>query len=81
VTDEGTLHFESFDEFDGLQSVQYPNLEAAHLGAEGIGRAAAEKKLKRSLYPRRTQLLSALIKIEEDASRLSWLVPCAAIAP
>ena len=26
VTGEGTLHFESFDEFDGLQSAQYPNL-------------------------------------------------------
>src|SRR5579862_7189308 len=26
VTDRGTLHFESFNEFDGLQSSQYPNL-------------------------------------------------------
>jgi hypothetical protein len=26
VTDNGTLHFESFDEFDGLQSAQYPDL-------------------------------------------------------
>ncbi|HEX4037466.1 MAG TPA: transporter [Acidobacteriaceae bacterium] len=26
VTDEGTLHFESFDEYDGLQSAQYPDL-------------------------------------------------------
>ncbi|HZZ37736.1 MAG TPA: transporter [Acidobacteriaceae bacterium] len=26
VTGEGTLHFESFDEFDSLQSAQYPNL-------------------------------------------------------
>jgi len=26
VTDEGTLHFESFNEFDGLQSAQYPDL-------------------------------------------------------
>jgi hypothetical protein len=26
VTDSGTLHFESFDEYDGLQSSQYPNL-------------------------------------------------------
>ena len=26
VTDEGTLHFESYDEFDGLQSAQYPDL-------------------------------------------------------
>ena len=26
VTDEGTLHFEFFNEFDGLQSAQYPNL-------------------------------------------------------
>jgi hypothetical protein len=26
VTDEGTLHFEFFNEFDGLQSAQYPDL-------------------------------------------------------
>ena len=26
VTDRGTLHFEFFNEFDGLQSSQYPNL-------------------------------------------------------
>ena len=26
VTDEGTLHFEIFNEFDGLQSAQYPDL-------------------------------------------------------
>lgn len=26
VTDPGTLHFESYDEFDGLQSAQYPDL-------------------------------------------------------
>jgi Putative MetA-pathway of phenol degradation len=26
VTDQGTLHFESFNEFDGLQSAQYPDL-------------------------------------------------------
>jgi len=26
VTDKGTLHFEFFDEFDGLQSAQYPDL-------------------------------------------------------
>lgn len=26
VTDEGTLHFEVFNEFDGLQSAQYPDL-------------------------------------------------------
>lgn len=26
VTDQGTLHFESFNEFDGLQSTQFPNL-------------------------------------------------------
>lgn len=26
VTENGTLHFESFDEFDGLQSAQYPDL-------------------------------------------------------
>ena len=26
VTDRGTLHFEFFNEFDGLQSAQYPNL-------------------------------------------------------
>ena len=26
VTDEGTLHFEGFNEFDGLQSAQYPDL-------------------------------------------------------
>jgi hypothetical protein len=26
VTDRGTLHFEFFDEFDGLQSSQFPNL-------------------------------------------------------
>jgi hypothetical protein len=26
VTDEGTLHFEFFDEFDSLQSAQYPDL-------------------------------------------------------
>jgi hypothetical protein len=26
VTDQGTLHFESFNEFDGLQSAQFPDL-------------------------------------------------------
>ncbi len=26
VTDQGTLHFESFNEYDGLQSAQYPDL-------------------------------------------------------
>ncbi|HEV2215240.1 MAG TPA: hypothetical protein VGR64_08130, partial [Terracidiphilus sp.] len=26
VTDAGTLHFETFDEYDGLQSAEYPNL-------------------------------------------------------
>ena len=26
VTDRGTLHFEFFNEFDGLQSAQYPDL-------------------------------------------------------
>jgi hypothetical protein len=26
ITDEGTLHFEIFNEFDGLQSAQYPDL-------------------------------------------------------
>ncbi|HEU5458684.1 MAG TPA: hypothetical protein VFU68_08700 [Terracidiphilus sp.] len=26
VTDAGTLHFETFDEYDGLQSAQYPDL-------------------------------------------------------
>ncbi|WP_109486940.1 transporter [Occallatibacter savannae] len=26
VTDQGTLHFEIFNEYDGLQSAQYPNL-------------------------------------------------------
>ncbi|HEY1806935.1 MAG TPA: transporter [Acidobacteriaceae bacterium] len=26
VTSQGTLHFESFDEYDGLQSAQYPDL-------------------------------------------------------
>src|SRR5215469_14883424 len=27
VTDTGTLHFEFFNEFDALQSAQYPNLQ------------------------------------------------------
>ena len=27
VTDEGTLHFELYNEFDGLQSAQYPDLQ------------------------------------------------------
>ena len=35
VTDEGTLHFEFFNEYDGLQSAQYPDLRQNTFNLQG----------------------------------------------